>query len=90
MIEKENTQLKEYKKPILTKKGKAFLKQLIVPFELSKVTYVEKVADINMLRIDFGLDCWVSYTRDLLGEKWYLFKNLDFNKLYTLEDLGLC
>lgn len=78
------------KEPILTDEGKEFLKQLIIPFEqFNKATTIDKSSTLNSLRIDYEVG-WVAYTNKVLGEKWDLFKDLEPERLYTPEDLGLC
>lgn len=78
----------EYKEPILSQEGKEFLKQLIAPFISNEIVSVCKNEDLQILRIDYKIG-WTCYSKKVLGEKWDWFKNLNSEKLYTLEDLGL-
>lgn len=78
----------EYKEPILSQEGKEFLKQLIAPFISNEIVSVCKNEDLQILRIDYKIG-WTCYSKKVLGEKWDWFKNLNPEKLYTLEDLGL-
>ena len=81
--------LKEYKEPILTEEGKEFLKQLIAPFISNKFVSVCINKNLQTLRIDYEIG-WTSYSKKVLGEKWDLFKNLDFEFYYTSKELDLC
>lgn len=83
-----NWLLEEYKEPILTEEGKEFLKQLIAPFISNKFVSVCINKDLQILRIDYEIG-WTSYSKKVLGEKWDLFKNLDFEFYYTSKELGL-
>lgn len=78
----------EYKEPILSQEGKEFLKQLIAPFKSNEIVSVCKNEDLQILRIDYKIG-WTCYSKKVLGEKWDWFKNLNPEKLYTLEELGL-
>lgn len=78
----------EYKEPILSQEGKEFLKQLIAPFKSNKIVSVCKNEDLQILRIDYKIG-WTCYSKKVLGEKWDWLKNLNPEKLYTSEDLGL-
>lgn len=78
----------EYKEPILSQEGKEFLKQLIAPFISNEIVSVCKNEDLQILRIDYKIG-WTCYSKKVLGEKWDWFKNLNPEKLYTLEELGL-
>lgn len=78
----------EYKEPILSQEGKEFLKQLIAPFISNEIVSVCKNEDLQILRIDYKIG-WTCYSKKVLGEKWDWFKNLNPEKLYTSEDLGL-
>ena len=80
--------LEEYKEPILNEEGKEFLKQLIAPFKSNEIVSVCKNEDLQILRIDYKIG-WTCYSKKVLGEKWDWFKNLNPEKLYTLEELGL-
>lgn len=80
--------LQEYKEPILSQEGIEFLKQLIAPFISNKFVSVCINKDLQTLRIDYEIG-WASYSKKVLGEKWEWFKNLNPEKFYTLEDLGL-
>lgn len=80
--------MKEYKEPILSQEGKEFLKQLIAPFISNEIVSVCKNEDLQILRIDYKIG-WTCYSKKVLGEKWDWFKNLNPEKLYTLEELGL-
>ena len=78
----------EYKEPILSQEGKEFLKQLIAPFKSNKFVSIGINNFTETLRINYEIG-WVSYPKKVLGEKWDWFKNLNPEKLYTLEELGL-
>lgn len=78
----------EYKESILSQEGKEFLKQLIAPFISNEIVSVCKNEDLQILRIDYKIG-WTCYSKKVLGEKWDWFKNLNPEKLYTLEELGL-
>lgn len=78
----------EYKEPILTEEVKEFLKQLIAPFISNKFVSIGINKDLETLRINYEIG-WVSYPKKVLREKWDWFKNLNPEKLYTLEELGL-
>lgn len=80
--------LEEYKEPILSQEGKEFLKQLIAPFKSNEIVSVCKNEDLQILRIDYKIG-WTCYSKKVLGEKWDWFKNLNPEKLYTLDELGL-
>lgn len=80
--------LQEYKEPILSQEGKKFLKQLIAPFKSNEIVSVCKNEDLQILRIDYKIG-WTCYSKKVLGEKWDLFKNLNFESCYTSKDLGL-
>ena len=80
--------LQEYKEPILNEEGKEFLKQLIEPFISNEIVSVCKNEDLQILRIDYKIG-WTCYSKKVLGKKWDWFKNLNPEKLYTLEELGL-
>lgn len=80
--------LQEYKESILNEEGKEFLKQLIAPFKSNEIVSVCKNEDLQILRIDYKIG-WTCYSKKVLGEKWDWFKNLNPEKLYTLEELGL-
>ncbi len=84
-----NWLLEEYKEPILTEEGKEFLKQLIAPFISNKFVSVCINKNLQTLRIDYEIG-WTSYSKKVLGEKWDLFKNLDFEFYYTSKELDLC
>ena len=81
--------MKEYKEPILTEEGKEFLKQLIAPFISKKFVSVCINRNLQVLRINYEMG-WISYSKKVLGEKWDLFKNLDYEFQYTSKELGLC
>lgn len=81
--------LEEYEEPILTEEGKEFLKQLIVPFEPNKFKSVSINKDLQFFRLNYETG-WVCYPKKVLGEKWDWFKNLNPEKLYTIDELGLC
>ena len=87
-IKRMNWLLQEYKEPILNEEGKEFLKQLIAPFISNEIVSVCKNEDLQILRIDYKIG-WTCYSKKVLGEKWDWFKNLNPEKLYTLEELGL-
>lgn len=88
-IKRINWLLEEYKEPILDdKEGKEFLKQLIEPFKSNKFVSIGINNFTETLRINYEIG-WVSYPKKVLGEKWDWFKNLNPEKLYTLEELGL-
>lgn len=78
----------EYKEPILNEEGKEFLKQLIAPLISNEFVCVCINKELQTLRIDYETG-WVSYSKKVLGEKWYLFKNLDCEFYYTSEELDL-
>ena len=78
----------EYKESILNEEGKEFLKQLIAPFISNEIVSVCKNEDLQILRIDYKIG-WTCYSKKVLGKKWDWFKNLNPEKLYTLEELGL-
>ncbi len=80
--------MKEYKEPILSQEGKEFLKQLIAPFKSNKFVSIGINNFTETLRINYEIG-WVSYPKKVLREKWDWFKNLNPEKLYTLEELGL-
>ena len=84
-----NWLLEEYEEPILTEEGKEFLKQLIAPFIPNKFVSVCINKNLQTLRIDYEIG-WTSYSKKVLGEKWDLFKNLDFEFYYTSKELDLC
>ena len=78
----------EYKEPILSQEGIEFLKQIIAPFISNKFVSIGINNFTETLRINYEIG-WVSYPKKVLGEKWDWFKNLNPEKLYTSEDLGL-
>ena len=78
----------EYKEPILSQEGKEFLKQLIAPFISNGFVCVCIKKDTQTLRIDYEAG-FVNYSKKVLGGKWDLFKNLDFEFHYTSKELGL-
>ena len=80
--------LQEYKESILNEEGKEFLKQLIAPFISNEFVCICINKELQTLRIDYETG-WVSYSKKVLGEKWDLFKNLDYEFHYTSEELGL-
>lgn len=80
--------LQEYKEPILSQEGIEFLKQLIAPFISNKFVSIGINKGLETLRINYEIG-WVSYPKKVLREKWDWFKNLNSEKLYTLEELGL-
>lgn len=80
--------LQEYEEPILTEEGKEFLKQLIAPFISNGFVCVCIKKDTQTLRIDYEAG-FVNYSKKVLGGKWDLFKNLDFEFHYTSKELGL-
>lgn len=83
-----NWLLKEYEEPILTEEGKEFLKQLIAPFISNEFVCICINKELQTLRIDYETG-WVSYSKKVLGEKWDLFKNLDYEFHYTSKELAL-
>ena len=80
--------LEEYEEPILTEEGKEFLKQLIAPFISNGFVCICIKKDTQTLRIDYEAG-FVNYSKKVLGGKWDLFKNLDFEFHYTSKELGL-
>ena len=87
-IKRMNWLLEECEESILSQEGKEFLKQLIKPFKSNNFVSVGINKDLNILRINYEIG-WVSYSKKVLREKWDWFKNLNPEKLYTLEELGL-
>ena len=79
----------EYVPDILTDKGKAYLSAVIKPFR-KDVEYIEKINhsclnDKQYLRIELPGD----YCTLPLFEKGTMYKGMEANKAYTLEELGL-
>ena len=84
----------EYKEPILTEEGKAYLSNLLKPyglgtcafqFNLSEVvkndTYKLTIAD------EYGIIINLAIRQD--SEMQELFKKMQFNKVYSVKELGL-
>ena len=79
----------EYKPPILDDVEKAYLSAVIKPFR-GDVEYIEKINhsclnDKQYLRIELPGD----YCTLPLFEKGTMYKGMEVNKRYTLEELGL-
>lgn len=79
----------EYDPKILTEKEKAYLSAVIKPFR-KKVKYIKKInhSDSNgkqYLHIEIPDDCCMLP----LFEKGTMYKGMEVNKRYTLEELGL-
>ena len=79
----------EYKPPILDDVEKAYLSAVIKPFR-EDVRYIEKINhsclnDKQYLRIELPGD----YCTLPLFEKGTMYKGMEVNKRYTLEELGL-
>lgn len=87
--------LKEYKepiKPILTEKEKAYLKNVIEPFG-DYAAYVIKFAtsklDFLSIYISVNEEKVCSFEIPLMYDLESMFKNIEYDKEYTLEELGL-
>lgn len=84
----------EYKEPILDKAEKEYLSAIIEPF-IDMVEYIYKgIRHKNdyVIRIDLKSDKSEIYTRSIsfpLLEGELMFKGMELNKYYTLEELGL-
>ena len=89
--------LEEYKEPILTEEDKKILKDVINVFN----SFKKEIADIRKHHICRGCYLYINYidrgedvsciethtTLPFNGDK--LFKGMELNKSYTLEELGL-
>lgn len=83
----------EYKEPLLSDKEKAYLKNVIEPFG-DYVAYVSKFATS---KLDF-LSIYISVNEEekvrsfeipFMYDLESMFKNIEYDKEYTLEELGL-
>lgn len=96
-INKMNWLLQEYKEPILTEEDKKILKDVINVFN----SFKKEIADIRKKHICRGCYLYINYidcgedvsciethtTLPFNGDK--LFKGMELDKAYTLEELGL-
>ena len=80
----------EYKPPILTDKEKAYLSAVIKPFR-KRIEYIEKTDNYyvdgkQFLSIGLVTDdhCYLPFFK-----KGTMYKGMEANKAYTLEELGL-
>lgn len=90
--------LQEYKEPILTEEDKKILKDIINVFNSFKkeIVYIRKrhicrgcYLYINYIDRGEDVSCIETHsTFPFNGDK--LFKGMELNKSYTLEELGLC
>ena len=78
----------EYKPEILTDKEKAYLSAVIKPFreEVKNIEKVNSYNDIDQFIFFKVRDRWCSLPS---FKKETLYKGMEANKLYTLEELGL-
>ena len=84
--------IKEYKESVLTDEAKAYLKLILEP---SKCTIIQKLMEGEELPRKYKLLCSTDsgYIAILYkpGTKYYeYFKNMESDKAYTPEELGLC
>lgn len=82
----------EYKEPILTDEAKSYLKLILEP---SKCTTIQKLMNDEEIPRKYKLLCSTDsgYIAILYkpGTKYYeYFKNMENDKAYTPEELGLC
>lgn len=84
--------LKEYKEPLLTSKEKEYLKNVIKPFG-DYAAYVIKFAtsklDFLSIYISVNENKVCSFEIPLMYDLESMFKNIEYDKEYTLEELGL-
>lgn len=82
----------EYKEPILTEKEKAYLKNVIKPFG-DCIAYVSKFAtsklDFLSIYISTSKEKVRSFEIPLMYDLESMFKNIKYDKEYSLEELGL-
>lgn len=84
----------EYKEPILDKAEKEYLSAIIEPF-IDMVEYIYKgirYKNDYVIRIDLKSDKSEIYTKSIsfpLLEGELMFKGMELNKHYSLEELGL-
>ena len=91
-INRMNWLLEEYKEPILTDEAKTYLKLILEP---SKCTIIQKLVEGEETPRKYKLLCSTDsgYIAILYkpGTKYYeYFKNMENDKAYTPEELGLC
>ena len=92
VIKRMNWLCQEYVKPILTDEAKTYLKLILEP---SKCTIIQKLVDGEETPRKYKLLCSTDsgYIAILYkpGTKYYeYFKNMESDKAYTPEELGLC
>lgn len=84
--------LEEYKEPLLSDKEKAYLKNVIEPFG-DYVAYVSKFAtsklDFLSIYISVNEEKVRSFEIPLMYDLESMFKNIKYDKEYTLEELDL-
>ena len=87
----------EYKEPILTDKEKEYLSAVIKPFR-NRVKYIYKInviddcsqlISIRMERYDFEENLRCEYMYLPYFKKDTMYKGMETDKKYTLEELGL-
>ena len=91
-IKRMNWLLEEYKESVLTDEAKSYLKLILEP---SKCTIIQKLVDGEETPRKYKLLCSTDsgYIAILYkpGTKYYeYFKNMESDKAYTPEELGLC
>ncbi len=80
---------KEYKEPILDEEEKAYLSAVIKPFR-NRVDWIEKVRSINTTEcINITYDDTEYEIPFPQFEKGTMYKGMELNREYTLEELGL-
>ena len=85
LMYREEEHLIKYK-PILDKTEKRYLKDVIRPFR-NKVTYIKKVCYLNQEHLVIQLDYDYFYLPYF--KKGTMYKNMETDKRYTLEELHL-
>lgn len=84
----------EYKEPILNKEEKAYLRELIDPFRDMVESIYKGIRYKNdyVIRVDLKFDKSKLYRKSIsfpLIEGKLMYRGMEINKFYSLEELGL-
>lgn len=89
--------LEDYKEPILTDEGKSYLLNLLKPYGLDTHAFTFCFSESINSKVNYWLNIIDSELYPIINIKVNknseldkLFKNIELNKKYTLEELDLC